>query len=207
MDKETNVVSVYNRIGDEYFRKYFEFTPEDLPHIERFITYLPKGARILDAGCGPGGGVKYLTDQGYIAEGIDLSPKMIEIAHEQVPEGKFQLMDMGKLEYSDNHFDGIMANYSLIHIPTDELPLVIRELKRVLKDNGVLLILSMKGDPDQLVDEPMAPGMQVFVNFFNLKRLTDLLECEQFEIVHGEETKVVDLDGSITEGISIICRK
>lgn len=58
MEEKTNVVSVYDAIAQAYCDKYFEFTPEDLPHLQRFIKLLPKGARVLDVGCGPGGGSK-----------------------------------------------------------------------------------------------------------------------------------------------------
>lgn len=207
MNQNQNVVLVYNQIADQYNQKYFDFTPEDVPHIERFVKLLPPNAKVLDAGCGPGGGVKYLLNKGFSAEGIDISPKMIEIARRQVPEGKFSLMDISKLNFPDGMFDGAMANYSLIHIPSEELPRALKGIWRALKAGGLFLILTMKGLPDQIVDEPMAPGMKVFLNLFDLTRLKGLLEEGDFKIVHQEETKVVGIDGSVTEGISIIAQK
>lgn len=207
MDKQTLVVSVYDEIAQAYCDKYFEFTSEDLPHLERFIKLLPKGARVLDVGCGPGGGVKYLLSQGFNAEGIDLSPKMIQLARAQVPNGKFSLMDMMSTEYPSDIFDGLMANYSLIHVPTADLANVLSELRRILKNGGKMLILSMIGQRDSLVDVPLAPHRKVFINLPDMDIYLKMLEKIGFSILYFQEAEVLNLDGSLTKGFAIICKK
>lgn len=207
MDKNTDVISVYDEIAQAYCDKYFEFTTEDLPHLQRFIELLPKGARVLDAGCGPGGGVKFLLSRDFSAEGIDLSTKMIQLARVHVPNGKFTLTDMSSTDFQTNTFDGIMANYSLIHVPTVDLSMVLSELHRILKNGGKLLILSMVGDRDKLVDVPLSPSHKVFINLSSMSIYLEKLAKIGFSVISSQEAEVLNLDGSLTKGFAIILEK
>ncbi len=86
MDKNQIAVSIYNKIADIYTKKYFD-DRVDIPYIDKFLSYLCIGSRVLEVGCGPGQFVEYLIEKGYASERIDLSEKMIEVAKKRVPQG------------------------------------------------------------------------------------------------------------------------
>ena len=86
MDKNQIAVSIYNKIADIYTKKYFD-DRVDIPYIDKFLSYLSIGSRVLEVGCGPGQFVEYLIEKGYASERIDLSEKMIEVAKKRVPQG------------------------------------------------------------------------------------------------------------------------
>jgi SAM-dependent methyltransferase len=91
---------------------------------------------ILDFGCGPGRDLKTFTDRGHIAVGLEGSARFVAMGHEyghQVWKQNFL-----ELELPDHKFDGAFANASLFHVPSQELPRVLRELRATLKPRGVL---------------------------------------------------------------------
>ena len=61
-------------------RKNFLNDKVDIKYLDKFLSLLPKKARILDVGCGPGNFTKYFLEKDFIAKGIDLSTEMIKIA-------------------------------------------------------------------------------------------------------------------------------
>lgn len=191
MDKSKLAVSTYERIADIYTKQYFDDL-SDNPYIDKFLSFLPIKSKVLEVGCGPGQFVKYLLDKGYQAEGIDLSEKMIGVAKNRVPQGKFQLMDMRKLKFRNSSFDGLMAPYSLIHIPSKEIPQTLRGFIRVLRPNGHILIIAQQGEADKIVNESLKEGEKMFINFFTKGRLSKFLEDVGFKIEYLEEIKSQD---------------
>jgi len=206
MDKSKFAVSTYNKIADEYTKQYFnELT--DTPWIDRFLDCLPKGAKILDIGCGPGTFTGYVANKGYKIKGIDLSSKMINIAREKVPGIDFKVADMRKLSYEGEVFDGLLAAYSLIHIPSKEMVATLKGFYRILQKGGVLLVIAQKGEPDKIVDELLKEGERIFVNFFTKSRLSKFLKKAGFEIKFQEETEMQDSDSLSDRVIYAIAQK
>lgn len=206
MDKSKFAVSTYNRIADKYTQRYFNDLT-DAPCIDKFLALLPKGAKVLDIGCGPGTFTKYLVEKGFDAEGIDLSSEMLRIAKEKVPKAKFTLMDMRELAYSNEDFDGLLAAYSLIHIPSEEIPATLKGFYRILKSGGVLLIIAPKGEPDKIVDEPLKEGEKIFINFFTKNRLTKFFTDAGFKVEYQEETAMKDPNSLSDRVIYIIAKR
>lgn len=193
MDKSNLAVSTYNKVAEKYTDQYFS-DKTDIPLIDKFLSFLPKKATILDVGCGPGQHTNYMIEKGFNVEGIDLSKEMIRIAKKKVPEGIFSIKDIRNLSFSDNSFDGLLAAYSLIHIPTKELHLTLRGFYRVLKPKGYMLLIVQKGKSDQIVDEPLKEGEKTFINFFTKKRLSNYLSDVGFSIVDMIEKPSSDPD-------------
>lgn len=196
----TNYVEdTYAKIAQAYTDEFFD-DKADLLFVGKLVSVLPQGAKVLDIGSGPGQFSKYLTEKGFRVEGIDVSDEMPAIARSKVPEVGFVKMDMRKLEFADRSFDGLLATYSIIHIPTPELPGVLAEMKRVLEPEGKALFIVQQGEADQVVDEPLAKGEKVFMNFFSIERLNDLLTSGDFRIIEqgrGEQTNEEVLSGTV----------
>lgn len=206
MDKSKFAVSTYNKVADKYAQKYFDDLT-DTPYINKFLALLPKSAKVLDIGCGPGTFTKYLLGKGFDVEGIDLSSEMLRLARENVPQAKFAEIDMRKLTYPDESFDGLLVAYSLIHIPSEEIPAALKGFYRILKLGGVVLIVAQKGKPDKIVDEPLKEGEKIFINFFTKERLTKFLTEAGFKVEYQEETAANDPDSLSDSVIYTIARK
>lgn len=187
-EKIESVISDYDDIASEYANEFYD-DPADNKYIDKFLKQLT-GESILDAGCGAGEDCKYVEKRGFKAIGIDFSTKMIAEAKTRYPQGNFKQMDMTKINYSDDTFDGIMANYSLFHIPTEQLPQVLENFSRVLKPNGKLLLILQEGNGEMMVEEPYRPGIYVYTNYFSIESISSLLTKYNFDIeaIEREET-------------------
>lgn len=94
---------------------------------------------VLDAGCGPGVVTAALHDLGIDAFGIDLSPRMIAIARRDHPQVSFAVDSMADLHLQDATVGAVLAFYSLIHVPDDEVPRVLAQFRRVTRPGGVVI--------------------------------------------------------------------
>jgi len=110
-----------------------------LRHIEVISPYT-----ILDFGCGPGRDLKTFSDMGHRAIGLDGSARFAEMARAYSGCEVWQ-QDFLMLELPTGMFDGIFANATLFHVPTQELPRVLEQLRAALKPGGVLFSSNPRG--------------------------------------------------------------
>lgn len=187
-EKKKGVIDDYDDIAREYAEEFFNDT-SDNQYIDYFLQSL-EGTKILDVGCGNGKDCKYILQQGFDINGIDLSVGMLEIAKERVPEGKFEVMDIANITYPDNSYEGIISNCSLFHVPSEELPKTLESFARILKPNGKLLLILQEGLGETMVEEPYRKGVHIYMNYFSLEQIQNLLREYGFEInnVDKEET-------------------
>lgn len=103
---------------------------------------------ILDFGCGPGRDLAALTRLGHHAVGLDATLEFVEMARADTGCEVWH-QDFLALRLPRAHFDGIFANASLFHVPAQELPRVLGELRDALKPRGVLFSSNPHGQDDE----------------------------------------------------------
>ncbi len=101
---------------------------------------------VADVGCGPGRITEYLDRLGLDVHGVDLSPGMLAVARQALPALRFVEGSLTALDLPDASLGGLVAWYSLIHVPPSDVPAVLTELHRVLVPGGQLLIAFQVGD-------------------------------------------------------------
>jgi ubiquinone/menaquinone biosynthesis C-methylase UbiE len=101
---------------------------------------------VADVGCGPGRVTILLSRLGLDAFGIDLSPGMLALARRTYPELRFEEGSMLALDLPDASLGGLLAYYSIIHIPWEQRAQVFAEFHRVLAPGGVLMLVFQIGD-------------------------------------------------------------
>ena len=104
------------------------------------------GGPVADVGCGPGYVTRHLHDLGVDAFGIDLSPEMIAIARRDHPDLGFEVGSMTDLPLADGSVGGVLAFWSVIHIPDAAVPGVFAEFRRVLRPGAPVLVGFHVGD-------------------------------------------------------------
>ncbi len=205
-DKNKRVIELYNKIAKKYTEVFFEDF-SDKEFIDKFLNLLPKRANILDVACGPGNFTKYMMTRGYSVEGIDLSEEMIKTAKKMVPNGRFKIMDMRRLEYSDHVFDGVFAAYCLIHVPSEEISATISEFYRILKKDGLLFIAVHEGVGENFIDEPLQEGEKIFVKFFTESEIKSFLEDAGFSILSLTKREPISKEEFSVNKLFIIAQK
>ncbi|MFI6662183.1 class I SAM-dependent DNA methyltransferase [Streptomyces sp. NPDC050523] len=98
------------------------------------------GGPVADVGCGPGHVTDHLQGLGVEAFGIDLSPGMIDVARRVHPRLRFEVGSMTDLDLADASVAGLLAFWSLIHVPDDAVPTVFAHFRRALRPGGPLLL-------------------------------------------------------------------
>src|SRR3954468_8602973 len=104
------------------------------------------GGPVADVGCGPGDVTRHLHDAGVDAFGIDLSPEMIAIARRNYPDLRFEVGTMTALDLADDSVAGVLAFWSVIHVPDHSVPGVFAQFRRVLHPGCPLLVGFHVGD-------------------------------------------------------------
>jgi SAM-dependent methyltransferase len=103
---------------------------------------------ILDLGCGPGRDLSHFRSLGHEAVGLDGSQQFVAMA--RVYSGCEVLhQDLLSMRLPESSFDGIFANASLFHVPSQELPRVLLELFKTLKPRGVLFSSNPRGNNEE----------------------------------------------------------
>ncbi|MFI6054380.1 class I SAM-dependent methyltransferase [Streptomyces violascens] len=156
----------YDNVADVYAERVIapaELDPLSRGMLNTFaeLVRAAGGGPVADVGCGPGRVTAHLTLLGLSAFGVDLSPRMVELAQQTHPELRFMEGSMTELDVSDNELAGILAYYSTHHTPPERLPSMFAEFHRTLAPGGHL----MWGDyiandvhlcPTQAFDRPVS---------------------------------------------------
>ena len=179
---------------DKYAEQYSEFTFSNILQYElnRFISFLPKNAKIIDIGCGSGRDVQYFTDYGFQVIGIDASASMIKEAMKNVPEGDFRTMSMQSLDFPEKSFDAAWVLDAISFIDKSDAVKFLSSLHAILEDNGVVFISARQGVGETEIEYEKLGNSKIKVSFFYEEEIENLLKENGFEIFNlftqeGEE--------------------
>ncbi|WP_067462958.1 class I SAM-dependent DNA methyltransferase [Nocardia amamiensis] len=137
----------------ELFRHQLVGQPLDRAMLAAFAELVADSSGpVADLGCGPGRVAAHLATLGVRVFGIDLSSRMIALARAQFPHLSFDQGSLEQLPIGDGELGGIVAWYSLIHLPPDRVPQVLDEFSRVLGDKGHLLLAFQTADRPDAVE-------------------------------------------------------
>ena len=135
----------YDRRAEEFWQATRDHdVSQNIAALLRFIGSEPPFT-ILDFGCGPGRDLKAFAERGHVAVGLEGAADFAAMARAHSGCEVWQ-QDFLKLDLPEQHFDGVFANASLFHVPAQELPRVLRELRATLRPGGVLFASNPRGD-------------------------------------------------------------
>jgi SAM-dependent methyltransferase len=154
---------------------------------------------VADVGCGPGHVTAHLRDLGIDAFGIDLSPAMIDLARRDHPDLRFEVGSMTDLDLADASVAGLLAFYSLIHVPDDAVPTALAHFHRVLRPGGPLLLGFHVGDVSRLKTQGYGGHpMKVYVHRRQPARVAAWLRDAGFTV---EAQTLLDPHDEVPSGI------
>jgi 2-polyprenyl-3-methyl-5-hydroxy-6-metoxy-1,4-benzoquinol methylase len=173
------VVDFYNRNAYLLTKHFTQHTD----HLDEFAELLQKGS-ILDIGCGTGINANYMASLGFSVIGIDSSREMIRIAKESFGGVQFRIGDMTKIDFRDTLCNGIIASYSLIHIPKLQIPFVLSLFHSLLRNDGMIYIAVQSGESKEgFFPHPLIEGDVVFLNIYSKEEILSLLDRYHFRVL------------------------
>jgi SAM-dependent methyltransferase/GNAT superfamily N-acetyltransferase len=188
---QPDLQSSYDRVAEEYvgqFRDELDKKPFDRKMLDWFIEKAGGLGVICDLGCGPGQISGYLHGRGAKVCGIDLSDEMVKRARRSNSDIPYHQGDMRDLnEVEDEAYGGIAAFYSIIHVPHLSVTEVLRELKRVLRSGGTLLITFHIGQKTLHLDEWWDKKVSLDFHFFETEEMKGYLVEAGFELKEAIE--------------------
>lgn len=131
---ENRTINYYESNADTFADTTIDVVFTDIQ--DRFLSYMPEAGFILDFGCGSGRDTKYFLDKGYTVDAIDGSEKLCEIASKNTGINVRQMMFSDLNE--DGKYDGIWACASILHLPKEELKIVLGKMIKATKIGGYI---------------------------------------------------------------------
>ncbi|WNI33914.1 methyltransferase domain-containing protein [Streptomyces sp. ITFR-6] len=178
----------YDTVAGSYadqVRNLLDDTPEERAVLALFAARVRENGEgpVADVGCGPGRITAHLHGLGVDAFGIDLSPGMIEVARRDHPGLRFECGSMTELGLTDRSVAGLIAWYSLIHVPDEEIGSVLAHFHRVLRPGGPLLLSFHVGDERKLKTQGYGGHpMKVYVHRRRPDQLAARLDDAGFDV-------------------------
>ena len=141
----TRTLAHYDRQAEAYWEgtRDHDVSQNIAALLERIDTLPPFD--LLDFGCGPGRDLMTFKALGHRPVGLEGSPRLAAMAREY---SGCEVLEQSFLELSQpaGHFDGVYANAVLFHVPSQELPRILTELRTTLKPGGVLFTSTPRGN-------------------------------------------------------------
>ncbi|MFZ5982649.1 MAG: class I SAM-dependent methyltransferase [Patescibacteria group bacterium] len=177
-DAYKSTLNVYRKMGRGYLESVKDLTPEQLYD---FLDQVVPGGKVLDIGCAGGRDAKAMTEKGFEVVGIDVVDEFLEEAKKFVPEAKFLNMDLLKLDFPEESFDGILASAVLLHISKEDIPRALGNFYRALKPGGKIFSMVKLGEGSTYATDKLSSEKRLMV-LFTKKEFRDFFEEAGFEI-------------------------
>lgn len=138
----------YNHNADDFFAGTRDHDVRQ--NMDALLQFMEGAApfSILDFGCGPGRDLKAFSALGHTAVGLEGAARFADMARAYSGCEVWQ-QDFLALDLPASHFDGVFANASLFHVPSQALPQVLAQLHATLKPRGVLFSSNPRGNNNE----------------------------------------------------------
>ena len=191
-DPET--LAIYAKKAQDYADIIADAAARD-PLLARFVAQMPKGGHVLDLGCGPGTFAGLMAQAGLSVTAMDAVAQMVAL----IPKHPAITPVLGTFDdvAGTDMYDGIWANFSLLHATRANMPRHLEALHTALKSGSLFHIALKSGDStkrDRL-------GRQY--TYYTQTELTDLLTAAGFAVDSFASGRDVGLDGTPADWIAL----
>ncbi len=139
---DARTLALYEARAEEYAQRTLSEAPDEA--LAAFLGDMPAGGAVLDLGCGPGFAAARMAQAGLQVEATDAAAAMVALAarHPGVTarQESFDALD------AQARYDGIWANFSLLHAPRANLPRHLAAMARALRPGGLVHVAMKRGE-------------------------------------------------------------
>ena len=197
MNADGKTLTVYASKAVEYAAMAKRY--ENDPSLSDFIARLKKGGHVLDLGCGPGWAAARIAAAGVSVDAIDAVPEMVQMAS-HFPGVHSRLATFEDVS-GCSVYDGIWANFSLLHASRTKIPHYLAKLRDALKPAGLLHIGMKTGNGSR------RDHLGRLYTYFTVNELNEMLVEAGFSPECTRNGSGKGLDGTIAPWVTILSRK
>lgn len=206
MDPKQIVAQGYDHIA-EYHSQWASRTraEERQRYTALLLERLPSAATVLELGCGVGLPTTLALAQRFQVTGIDISARHVTLAQRNVPNATFVQADMTRLAFSPVSFDAVAAFYSIIHVPREEQPDLLRAIATWLKPGG-LFVATMGASANEGEYSPDWLGAPMYWSHFDSQTNQRLIRESDLQILSAKE-ETAEEDGVPVTFLWVVAQK
>jgi SAM-dependent methyltransferase len=145
------VRAAYDVTAEEYAEAFADDLlglPLDREVLDSVAERIGGSSLVLELGCGPGQVGKYLSERGFRVVGLDISFQMLLVARRRTGNRTLVCGDMRSTPFGSESFSGVVAFYSIHHLPRSVLQSVLAEIRRVLRPAGQFVVATHLGESE-----------------------------------------------------------
>ncbi|MBP7694110.1 MAG: methyltransferase domain-containing protein [Anaerolineales bacterium] len=201
-------IQAYNAMAPAYYARTCAYSPESgLPAVVTEFIHSLRGRRVLDAGAGACRDSRYLISQGLTVEAVDLAERLLQLSAGQSPVPGRRVMDVRRLAYADEVFDGIWCSAVLLHLAPEELARALAEFQRVLKPGGSLHLSLKEGQGSQRLEVQSDTRVYREFYYYRQPQITHLLEQAGFSPRACQQVQEADSDSETVTWLRCLVAK
>lgn len=195
MDKQT--INVYDQQVSAYQAMIADYAND--PNLARFIKHVKANGLVLDLGCGPGVSASVMQKQGLRVDPIDASEQMVIAANNafSVNARQSEFTDID----SSNHYDGIWANFSLLHCTNSEFHQVLPQLVSSLKTSGIFHLAMKLGEGEK------RDAIGRYYSYYSEQELLDICQTLGLSVLKVVLGQGPGLAGGVEPWIILLMKK
>lgn len=187
MEKDSYQITFesWDKLARAYQDKFMDLTMYDDSY-GFFLSHLTNvNSKILELGCGPGNISRYLLKcrPDLFLCGMDISPSMIELAQENVPNAKFIVGDCRDLTVFKERFDAVVAGFVLPYLSENDAEKLLKQVGEKLNNDGVFYISCVEGEASESGFVTGSTGHTMYFYYYSEFFLVQLLQKNGFEIL------------------------
>jgi len=169
-----------------------------------------KNASILDVACGPGNISQYILTKRPDLKliGIDLAPRMLELAKINNPRATFQLWDCRNIKQLKTKFDAIICSFGLPYLNKTEALQFIQDAAACLSENGVLYLSTMEDDYNKSGPKTASDGKSATLQYYHeADYLSEALSLSGFKQIDLNRISYLGRDAETITDLILISKK
>lgn len=200
----SRVRASYDAVAEAYEARFLDELdgkPRDRELLDELAA--AAGDPVVEIGCGPGQVGAYVRGRGRRVVGIDLSNEMAARARTRL-DGAV-VADMRALPIASGAAAGIVAFYSLIHLPRADLTDALREFRRLLRAGGRVLFSAHEGEGEVVLDEFAGRPVPMIATLFGLDELVGACDAAGLRVLHAERRE--HYEGEVTTRLYVLAAK
>ncbi len=188
-----HLASSYDTVARDYeirFLDELDGKPQDQAMLRAFIG--ATDGPIADLGCGPGQIGRFVRSPGRTVIGVDISREMAKLAARHL-DGAV-VSDLRRLPFAEASLGGVVAFYSLIHLPRPELGSALTEVRRVLRPGGRLLLAAHEGQGLVEQQEFLGHAVPFVATLFGLEELEEATRTSGLRVTMAQRREPLELE-------------